>query len=234
MRSITVANALMALLVGACSGTSTGNPLGDGRGEEGPGPAGADGRCRKASTAAVGIDESTTLGFAPREALQTVLGTHEQPLAWKPPQIGSYGPEAGEQVVTIAIATASTSFQLVEYEPNDGGELAPAIPVDCKDLLEGDVNVEVRSSMGALSESFKATLTIESPHVARLYHKLDPAMLMGTFMMSGVREQGYELRHLWIDLQISGGQLTGALQSMLVKRTGADTSEEVAATIATW
>ena len=115
--------AVLSLLTVGCFGTSTGNPNGGG-GPDDPGPTTGGpgvgeegtlgGHCRKAGTREVSEDEQTSLGLSARDVLNNALGQKNETLRWQPTRMGSYGPEQGEQALSLRIERASAPIRLVD------------------------------------------------------------------------------------------------------------------------
>lgn len=216
---------LWSVLSASCIGTSTGNPIGSGSRDVGkPEPTGPDlgeetgngGRCEVVSSRDVAEGEQTPLNFAPRDVLANVLREHAETLHWQPITIGSYGPESGDQALTVTLTRTNAPLRFVDYEPKSGG---PEIGGDCPDALEIEVNVGLKSALGALDERFVAKLSARSKHVARLYHVLDADQLGGALEFDNISD-GFMFTKLAVELSATQFGTAGSLTPTLEKRSG--------------
>ena len=224
---------LWSVLVVGCIGTSTGNPIGSGSRDVGkPEPTGpdlgeeasADDRCQVVASREVTEGEQTPLGFAAEEVLANVLREHAETLHWQPLTNGSYGPESGDQALTVAMTRTSSPLRFVDYEPKSGG---PEIGGDCPDALEVEVNVGLKSALGALDERFVAKLSARSKHVARLYHVLDADDLGGALAFESIGD-GFMFTKLAVGLSATSFGTAGSLMPTFEKRSGDGASSSAA------
>ncbi|MGD8858522.1 MAG: hypothetical protein PVI30_00820 [Myxococcales bacterium] len=214
--------ASVVLLLTACNGTNTGNPVDSGGdGDFGGGvnegdSAGEGGSCKVDRTTVIGADEMTPLGFTAGEVLDFVVGEHTETLTWHELAIASYGPEQGEQGLTVEVTHDGGELRYVELAADTGGA---EIFASCPPRLELDVEIGLRTDGGALDERFEATLRARSPLLATYFTRPDPHMLGGSFAIEEVREEGYELAQLELRMQFSPYGTAGWLTPVFERRT---------------
>lgn len=228
-------NALALLLLWAgCTGTSTGNPLGDG-GDTGPDLGGGEETggeaCEEVGAREVGEDEQTELGFSARDVLMNAAGAHSETLRWQPLRVADYGPESGEQALSIAIVRTAAPVRLVDYEKKGAGEEYEY----CPDLLEIEVDVSLQTAAGALAEQFTTKLRARSKEVAHISHRLDPQQLGGSFAVTELRlEEGYALELLHVDMSLTRFGISGSLTPSFERTTADSASQAAGGVLATW
>jgi hypothetical protein len=201
------------LVLGACFGTSTGNPIGGA--DDGPnggqvaGPGGSDeagtggagglgtgnagsGSCHVVSATEIAPDADTSLGFKANDVLAFVEGAHSEQLTWNPQERLEYGPESGQHVLTLEI-TRKGAPRLTHYAPNAGpfGEIAlaggdGAGGYGCSDAIEIDVQVRIKSDQGALDETFDSTIVARSDKAVSIYHRVKDDKLNGSFAVTKI------------------------------------------------
>lgn len=219
-----------ALVLGAlgCTGTSTGNPIEDpGRGEE---TGGGNGQCEERRVVSLALDAESELGFSANDLLEGVRGSHADTLRWHSLADVSYGPEQGEQPLTLSL-TPRGEARFIDYEPKaqTGGI---EIGVRCEDALEVPLDVALRSAGGALDESFGATLSARSKAVGRIYHRLKADALRGSLTVTA--PDGYALTALTFDIHASRFGLSGAIVPTLEKTTRDAASSRATGVLASW
>lgn len=209
--------AWMASVLIGCVGTSTGNPTDDPGREPGLGSGEETGSnsqyCRVASARNVADQEQTPLGFAASEVLAYLVGERQETLRWQPQRGSEYGPESGEQALSLKVSRTSAPIRLVDYEPKQGG---PEIGANCSDALEIEVEVALRSAQGALAETFKKKVEVRGKQLARIYHRIASKDLGGSFAYSTISPAGFEFTQLTFDMTFtpygSAGQLSPTLE----------------------
>jgi hypothetical protein len=229
-------------LSAGCLGTSTGNPIGgasrDGKPEPGgPGIGGeetAEGEfayCREAGSRQVADDEQTSLGFSARDVLAGTIGMQQQTLRWLPLRTAEYGPESGEQPLTLSIARTSAAVRLVDYEQKTDG---PEIGAECPDLLEIEVDVSLKTAQGALDEQFRTKLRTRSKHVARINHRIKEADLGGSLAFSRIHAEGFVFTELSLAITVTSFGTAGQLTPTLERRTADSVGMAASGALAVW
>lgn len=221
---------LTAMCALGCANTSTGNPLTNpGRGEE---TAGAYAHCQAKSTTELELDEQSALGFSASDVLMQVGTKRTETLTWKPAGSLSYGPESGEQALTVEVTQNGTP-RFVDLEPKSSGE-GPAIEIgsDCPDILEIPVTLKLQSAGGALDESIETTLSARSKLTSRIYHRLAANEIHGSLEVEG--SDGFELDALYVSLAVSQYGITGGITPSLTKSTGDSVSNSPAHALASF
>lgn len=192
-------------LVLGCGGTETGNPLSNG------GETAGGGNCEVVRAESVDLAAETALGFRANDVLAYAGGQHDETLTWQALRLGSYGPESGQQPLSVGVAVRSA--KLVQYANKGDGELAS----NCGEQLELDTDVTLKSAGGALDESVRATLVAKHAGLASLDLRLDPAKLNGTLRVTA--PQGWTTTALALAVQFTPYALSGSLTPSFEQRT---------------
>ena len=112
------------IVLAACDGTRTGNPIGDDNAmHDAGGAAGAAApntdntggltgeyggpNCKATPTALESRDADTALGFSAADILAFAAGVHETKIRWQSDGIGTFAPETGEHDLTLDIEPTS-------------------------------------------------------------------------------------------------------------------------------
>jgi hypothetical protein len=212
--SLALSLSLLGAALAACDdGTSTGNPtLPDG---EGSNETAGRSNCKVVSAQDLALDADTALGFRAGDVLAFVEGSHAEKLTWYPQSIASYGPESGEQALTLTV-TRKGAPRLTKYtQDNSRGEIGS----DCSDAVEVDVTVGLQSAQGALDEQLPGTLAITGGLAASLHLAPDPNALGGSFHITEVNVAGYKLVQMFLDIQFTKFGTSGQLSPIFEMRS---------------
>jgi len=160
--------------------TDTGNPYEDPDTSE----TGADG-CAQVATA-IDLESVQSLGFSAQAIADLVAGEHQRPLEWLAPSGVQYGPESGRSELTLVVEPVG-SARWIDRSAAPSGE-GPTIEIGrpqaldgCRDSLELDVRIQLRSSGGALSESVETSVEAFAADFASGSFSVDLAQLAGSF-----------------------------------------------------
>lgn len=213
---------VLVFLVACEGGTSTGNPNDDntdlsgggtGTGNSGQGtPVGSG--CQQGASRELALDEETPLGFAARDVLDIVEGTHQQTISWNEIEVASYEPEHGDQSLTIQIARQSAP-RWVEYARTEspmGGGLLGMVEDRCLPTLEVDLQVSVQSDEGALNEKFTTTLYTRSTDAVTLSFTETLEEIGGNLVFTPAQE-GFMLDMLYFDLEFTKDVARGEIRA---------------------
>ncbi len=229
-----------ALLLAACGpqassqiGGDVGNNGGNGDGGGLTGGEGS-GSCDVVATTAIGADDVSSLGFAPRVVFDAVAGSRTLPMRWGGseswPANATLTPEASETSVTVDIVIDEASAQVedrqVAEQSCEGGCTTPDIALgtgnSCGDRITFDATVVVTSDNGALADTFPAKFTAGSAHFAEASIELTPGELTGSFDVTatgtslGDEELGnVKIEQTTLSLAVAGGTLSGKLTGLL-------------------
>jgi hypothetical protein len=204
----------LALLVGACQ-SDNGGQTGDFSGQDGEGGPTTGNGCKDTETPIDAADESQ-LGFSADDVLAFVTQGFEAPLAWKPIDAISYGPESGSGTLTLNATGSGEVWYVTSAPEEDGEEGGPAIGVLCPPpRLRIGVNVELGSEGGALDESFATKVDASSPRFASLSHSFDFEALSGSLAIESVTPPEGKLGKLALSATLSPAGMTGSLGTTL-------------------
>jgi hypothetical protein len=230
--------AALTLTVGAgCQGTETGNPFGGGPPTQPPvGPMQTVGKdqCEPKGVVVTTFGSRAELGFAAEDVLAAITAMRNQTLVWHPFEDLRYGPEAGEQGLTIELVAQGTQVRVVDFEPlvrmqtsklpqtsQDSPTAAPA----CKDELQFEVEVVLKSAGGALDERFKATLRADGVDSVALAQRVDARDLGGSFAVERHRQGDLELSQLAFVLTLTSIGLAGEVRPTFTVGAGSELDE---------
>jgi hypothetical protein len=256
LRSSVFPHAAVLLLLGACSGTSTGNP-GDGDPDAGKGSeatdnlGGAYANCKATPTDLDSLDAETGLGFSAREMLALAKAEREVSMEWLDGELFESRPAPQLTRLSFTITPLSAPARLVRLEPklepkpnDDGTEIGTLLPEPgegaCPDHLELDVRVAMQSDDGGLDERFDATLFATHDRSAQFVATIKAAELGGTFAIveSSGAAGAFELDSVQVNAAFSKLGLSGGLGATLVSEDpGGGSSGTAAAThgaVARW
>ena len=105
-------------------------------------------------------------------------------LRWLPVQRVSYRPESGDVTVSVSVRYAGGPIDFVESTPRALGDNFLDGPVSgdgCSDALAIEVDVELTTAEGALTERFTAELRGSSALSASIVQQVELDALDGTF-----------------------------------------------------
>lgn len=175
------------------------------------------------------IDQPTPLGFSAIEVLNRLAGQHFAPLIWREPAENpeyalAYGPERGTSSLVVQVRAADGvilyRYRVPALGAPEGTECDPG-------ALEIPVEVSLKSSAGALDETFSAALSAQVPYRGRLSKTFEPGALEGGLTFSELdsfdRERSFWLARLSLDVLLweggSSGSLSGQLGAAYVKES---------------
>lgn len=230
--------AVLALGFFTGCGTQAGSQIGGDIGNDGGGNDGGEGTnnggesCEVVSSTAIGADDVSSLGFAPRVVFDAVAGSRTLPMRWGGsvtwPANATLTPEAGETSVTVDIvideASAEVEDRKVKEPSCEGG--CTTIDLDtgnnCADQITFEATVVVTSDNGALADTFPAKFIASSANFAEARIELTPGELSGSFDVTatstslGDEELGnVKIEQTALSLAVAGGTLSGKLTSLL-------------------
>ena len=179
--------------------------------------ANADG-CVDEVTVLAGVDAASALGFTAAEVLEMAAGERVSPMAWgaglaDPLATVEFGPEAGAAELTVTVEYAGGEVRYVKSTP-DYGEFDGGYAV-CNDRLEVDVAVTVRSSGGALDESFVGALRATTPRIATIERSIALADLGGALALTKVEPAEVSVGDLSLEIGITEDGLFGGASSIV-------------------
>lgn len=224
-----------ALLLAACNGSQIGGDIGnDGGSGDGGGLTGGEGSqsCEVVSTTALGADDVSSLGFAPRVVFDAVAGSRTLPMTWGGgatwPANATLIPEASVTSVTVDIVIDEASAKLEDRkvaEQTCEGECA-AIDLGtgntCGDRITFDAAVVVTSDNGALADTFPAKFVAGSANFAEAHIELVPGELVGSFDVTATATQvgdeeldDVKVEQTALALAVAGGTLSGKISGLL-------------------
>lgn len=233
----TLVPSLLLLLAASCTegydGTSTGNP--NEPGKEGNETGG--GFCEVVSRRPVALDDRD-LGFSARELLALIPAERSETLRWQELDIATYAPEHGEQPLTLRITKTEAPPQLADYaggkSGREGVEINLAGTTGCDDALELEVEVSLQTQGGALQERFRATLSAHSKEHARIFHRLDPRELDGSFAITEVQQPGFALTNIALTIELTRFGSSGELSPSFEKRSVDSLAQAAGGPLASW
>ena len=132
--------------------------------------------CDTVSTTAIdSLDETTPLGFTPREVLLLAEGNHDTNILWHTLEGIGIEPESGSVPFEIDVLYAGEGLYFRELKPSssNAGEV-------CEDHIAISVDVSLRTAEGALNEEQGGDLRAASLDKAELYLFLQPSDLTGS------------------------------------------------------
>ena len=177
--------------------------------------ASADG-CVDEVTVLAGVDAANALGFTAAEVLDLAVGERVSPMAWgaglaDPLATVEFGPEAGAAELTVTVEYAGGEVRYVKSTP-DYGEFDGGYAI-CNDRLEVDVAVTVRSSGGALDESFVGALRATTPRIATIERSIALADLAGSLALTKVEPAEVSVGDVSLRVGITEDGLFGGASS---------------------
>ncbi len=245
------------LVLAACLGTSTGNPVGgdldeppaggNGTGEGGEGglATGGGGNCVVDSATEIAPDAQTSLGFKASDVLAFLESTREEKLSWNPQQNFSYGPESGLHTLSLSIARQGAP-RLTKYKSAAGpfGEIALAGGSGCSDAIEIDLEVKLKTDQGALDETFETTVVVRHAKLVTIYHRLKDDKPSGSFAVSNISLPNARVVQLTFSIQLTPfgtqGSFSGIVEQRIDFPSGSSTGGAIGASsggrdpIASW
>jgi hypothetical protein len=159
---------LLATLLSACAGTSTGNPV-DAKGHTAARGAAA---CETVHTTQLALDAESPLGISAAELLALANRVPASTLAWPATDDKlRIGPESGTSALSITVTAKSDQARFVEIglaipSTETAGTVSLEKDVTCPSRLELDVQVHIETAGGALNETFDAELWATSRRLA--------------------------------------------------------------------
>jgi len=158
-------------------------------GEPGTGDLQSSGGCVEEVTVLAGVDAASPLGFSASEVLSVAVGERTSSMAWGEGLADGgvtvkFGPESGAAELSVTVAYAGGEVRYVKSTPEESGWDGGY--ADCHDRLEVDAEVSVKSSGGALDESFTAALRASTPRISTLTREIKHEELGGSLALTTV------------------------------------------------
>jgi hypothetical protein len=176
------------------------------------------GGCVEEVTVLAGIDEVSALGFSAAQVLDVAVGAHMSAMEWGEGLADGgvtvkFGPESGAAQLAVTVEYAGGEVRYVKSTPDntewDGGY------ADCSDRLEVDASVSVKSSGGALDESFVAALRASTPRIATLKQVIEHEALGGSLALTTVAPAEASVGAVNVDLGFTEDGLFGGAWSQV-------------------
>jgi len=219
------------LVLAACLGTSTGNPIGgdrdepanggNGTGEGGQGglATGGGGNCVVDSATEIAPDAETPLGFKASDVLAFLESAREEKLSWNPQQNFSYGPESGQHALSLSI-TRKGAPRLTKYKMASGpfGEIGLVGGDSCSDAIEIDLEVKLKTDQGALDETFETTVVVRHAKLVTIYHRLKDDKPNGSFAVGNISLPNARLIQLTFNIQLTPFGTQGSFSGIVEQR----------------
>lgn len=203
------ASVVVVLLVGACAGTSSGNPASGVH----PGPPEF---CQTETRALTDRDAVTELGFSAADVSALALGSHRSTLQWLEDDGYPFGPEHGTTSLDIDVSERAAPRLLVRTDARAGVPSGS----ECKSRIEADLRVKLRSSGGALDETIDVTLRAERAEEAAFgYGQVDPEVLRGKLTLAS----SDKAKHFygWLcHMTFTKDEVAGRLEVVVERETG--------------
>jgi hypothetical protein len=204
-----LAAALLAAGTTGCAGGQTGN--------DGDSGEVCDEKARPLTLTAV-----SPLGFSAADVLAHAEAAHTTSFAWQPGNPVPYGPEQGTAELLLEVHSRGR-FRFVERSPHDG----PSTLVGgdcCPDSVQVDVRITLRTSGGALEETFDAVLDATRADAAHVQALLKPP-LNGTLTFDQRALGSQHLEDLQLDARFAPGDLSGALHARIESEPSGEGSD---------
>jgi hypothetical protein len=118
--------------------------------------------------------ETAPLGFSPSEVLALAEGEHTAAFEWQRSSNVPYGPESGQSELTLTVTNLG-AYQFVARELRETSAISEQAGC-CPDALQVSVRVALRTSGGALDETFDAVLEAQGAGAAALTWLIAPPL----------------------------------------------------------
>lgn len=176
------------------------------------------GGCVEEVTVLAGIDEVSSLGFSAAQVLDVAVGAHMSAMEWGEGLADGgvtvkFGPESGAAQLAVTVEYAGGEVRYVKSTPEEGGWDGGY--ADCSDRLEVDASVSVKSSGGALDESFVAALRASTPRIATLKQVIEHEALGGSLALTTVAPAEASVGAVNVDLGFTEDGLFGGAWSQV-------------------
>ena len=172
------------------------------------GDEGAFGQCSE-QRAPLELGEVSPLGFSAADVLSFVEGEHVTTIDWQPIDV-PYGPESGKGELTLSVESLGHARYV------DRGEARC-----CFAAVQVDVRVTLRTSGGALRESFVTVLEAHTADAAWLQALIEPP-LDGSLSFDQQALGAQRFVRLELHAQFEAAQFSGGLNAGLEDKSGAN------------
>jgi hypothetical protein len=171
----------------------------------------------------LGLNEASPLGFSADEVLGFAEGAHVTSFDWQPSPDVPYGPESGVSELTLAVT--SLGVQRFVTRELDGTSMSEELGC-CSDSLQLNVRIDLRTSSGALDETFDTVLEARHAGSASLSVRLGP-VLRGKLAFDQQSLGTAKLEGLQLDARFAEGDFSGALHARFEETSLSDDPEGV-------
>jgi hypothetical protein len=215
IESIAKLSSVLLALVGlpACGGGQTGGEVTD-EPQTVEGPA----HCNNVATRLTSVDAVGPLGFSGADILGFANGTHSARVEWVPHPVGDVhiasGPEVGQGDVELEVRYTGGAVRHVDstLKPST----TEGLPRECNDWLELDVEVALRTSGGALDETWTTRLAGNLDGAA-IDRDFTPSELDGAFYADVLSPENGSLENFFTSASIrSDGVFSGQVSGNLL------------------
>jgi hypothetical protein len=205
-----LAAALLVASAACCAGGQTGDE-------------GDAARCEQ-KPQQLALGEVSALGFSAARALALAEGAHAASFEWQPSTTVPYGPEAGPAELSLEVQSLGRA-RFVRRSWGEG-----SIRLDgggcCQDAVQIDVRVTLRTSGGALNETFDTKLEATKPDVAYLSLLLKPP-LTGSLAFDEQALGDAHLEDVQLDVRFAANELSGSIIARIESEPSAPGSDGV-------
>ena len=191
--------------------------------------------CQKTMESVVRLDATTSLGFSAEQVLATALGTHQAPIRWDSIHDAAYDAQRDGAQVTFEISRGVGAITEQHYEPTMDGRRNSLKWTPCEDRLSIPVDVDVRTTDGALNEQFRTNLLVLRSRTSTLTHKLDPTAMRGSLRLRMREGAERTVPFILLSTAISENNVSGSLIPHYAYKSAApDDVVAVEETLAHW
>jgi hypothetical protein len=176
--------------------------------------------CVETSTE-LAADEVSSLGFSPNDVRNFIEGTHGASFEWQPSP-KPYGPESGPSELTLGVTSLGTS-RFVERQPNTVATASQEAGSCCPEGVQLDVRIQLRTSGGALNETFNAVIEAQRASSASLMVLLAPE-LQGSLSFDQMALGKAKIEDFLLDAHFGPQDFSGTLHVRLEETSGASDS----------
>ncbi len=179
------------------------------------------GRCQSLPTT-IELEEDSVVGVTPRALLDQVQGEYQGTIEWQTDGLIQYQGRTGPFEVEVAVRYDGGDARSVEGV-FEGECLGP--PCFCRDRVEVDVIVEIRSADGVLNEDFDGTASVNVSSFTgdmdrRVNAGFQPDTTVGSlsgdsFLLSDLARGG-AIDSMSVDLELTPEGIRGAVSAELV------------------
>jgi len=185
-------------------------------GEEGEG-----GQCKE-TPRALGLDETSPLGFSPRDVLGFAQGEHTAAFEWLGSPRVPYGPETGQGTLLLKVTSLGRA-RLVTRVPAGAAIVTEQLGC-CPDSVQLDVRLVLQTEGGALNETFDAVLDAQTASSAALLVLLKPP-LHGTLAFEPQALGKAVVEGIQLDARLGPADFSGMLHARFEEKSAGDDPE---------